>query len=254
MVRDRRLLLALKLGLSLFSCEVPPIVAKEAKDILAVYLPMWRTRRKNLCCWATRTSRYGWAQPGFGHREPGRCHRVGQHRSPSHRPGHAAGLSLQLAWHSSATVRNHTQLRPSSYAGTTMASGSSWAHGSSRPAVRGTGGDGSQPGAWTAVWRNACLGTRKRLRLTHHAAAQTRTVLPASQEHPVTSAAAPVPMYQSMKGWHVLWKRLPVPVPSPPSRRDAKHTLWQADDSMTQTYIQRGLRHVGCSLSTSLTL
>lgn len=79
---------------------------------------------------------------------------------------------------------------------------------------------------------------------------------PSSQQarSPVTSTAAPAPMYQSMKGWHVLWKRLPVPAPSPPSRRDAKHTLWQADDSMTQTYIQRGLRHVGCSLSTSLTL
>lgn len=42
--------------------------------------------------------------------------------------------------------------------------------------------------------------------------------------------------------------------PPPPSRRHVKHTLWQADDSMTQTYIQRGLRHVRCSLSTSLTL
>lgn len=79
------------------------------------------------------------------------------------------------------------------------------------------------------------------------------SILPAGRERPVTLAAAPVPMYQSMKGWHVLWKRAPSPA-LPALPRDAKHTLWQADESMTQTYIQRGLRHVGCSLSTSLTL
>jgi len=39
------------------------------------------------------------------------------------------------------------------------------------------------------------------------------------------TAAAPAPMYPSVRGWHVLWKRLPGPAPSPPSRRDAKHTL-----------------------------
>lgn len=178
---------------------------------------------------------------------------MGQHRSPSHWPGHTAGLSMQLAWHGSTTV-SHTQLFPSPYSGTVMVRESTWTHVRSRPAMRGKGGCGSPPGAWTAVRRNACPGARKRLWLVCHTAAQTRTVLPASQECPVTSAAAPVPMYQSMKGWHVPWKQLPISTPSPPSRRDAKHTLWQADDSMTQTYIQRGLRHVGCSLSTSLTL
>lgn len=80
MATDRRLLLALKLGL--FSCELPPTVAKEAEDVLLVYFPMWRTGRKNLSCWATCTSRYGWAQPVFGRRKQGQCHGVGASTDP----------------------------------------------------------------------------------------------------------------------------------------------------------------------------
>lgn len=130
-----------------------------------------------------------------------------------------------------------------------------WArtHASPRPATRRTGRS-VRAGARPAVSRNTCLHARKRIRLARHAATYNRKVSTASQERPVTSAAATTPMYPSMRRWHVLWKRLPVPAPPPPSRRHVKHTLWQADDSMTQTYIQRGLRHVRCSLSTSLTL
>lgn len=164
---------------------------------------------------------------------------------------HAAGLIAQLAWYSFTTVRiTHSCILP-------LIQALWWLqdlneHTGIPVQPWGGRGDGSQSGSWTVIWTS--LGARKRLWLACHAAAQTRTVVSSSQEPPVTSVAALAPMYQSMKGWHVLWKQLPIPVLSPPSHHDAKHTLWQADDSMTQTYIQRGLRHVRCSLSTSLTL
>lgn len=87
------------------------------------------------------------------------------------------------------------------------------------------------------------------------------TQLLKTEEFPQQARSALLPQLQWLHPCTQAWddgmccgSGSPSPHPPPPSRRHVKHTLWQADDSMTQTYIQRGLRHVRCSLSTSLTL
>lgn len=97
MVRDGRLLLALKRGLSLFSYELPPIAAKEAEDVLVVYFAMWHTGKEEL---PLLSYPQDWVRTGTACFCP-----QGAGTVPHGGPAHATGLSMQLAWHSSATVR-----------------------------------------------------------------------------------------------------------------------------------------------------
>lgn len=132
-----------------------------------------------------------------GHRlflAAGTVSQSGQHRSPSHWPGHAQGSAQQHHG------QNHTQLCPSSYPGTVTAPGAGRAQPKQHRGGRGGTAPSLVPELLPEEMPALLLG--RGLWLTHHAAAPSRSIHPPSRPgvpcHLGCSTCAHVPKHERM--------------------------------------------------------
>lgn len=142
---------------------------------------------------------------------------MGQHRSLSRRPGHAAGLSTQLG-------QNHTQLCPSSHPGLRQLQGL----GEHSPTSAEVGREEMAPSLVPELLPEEmpALVLGRGLWLTHHAAAPTRTIhspgRPGVPCHLGCSTCAHVPKRERMA---CAVEAGPVPCPPRPPARCEAHAM-----------------------------
>lgn len=188
---------------------------------IVVYFPLWCTGRKNLCCWATHRSRYGRAQTVSGCRDS-------VTEWPTQIP---LPLARTCAGLGTATPRSEPHTAVSLLLPRHRDSPRGW-ESTAQAAPGRERRNGSQPGAWAAAWRNACLAARKRL-MAHTPCSCSKQKHPSSQQ----ARSALSPWLQHLRPCTEAWKDGVLrkhPLPSHPARCEA-HAMagrWEYDTDL----------------------